>query len=287
MQNIGLGKGLSALIPKQIQVKETKAKEIVSRSGEEVIQELAVEAIKPNPNQPRKEIDQQKLLELADSLKIHGLLQPLVVDQNNVLIAGQRRLEAAKLAGFSKVSVVVKQSDVKQSLEMSLVENLQRENLNAIEQAMGYKSLIDKFGLSHVEVAERVGKKRPTVSNYLRLLKLPLVIQQALKEGKLIEGHAKALLEVKDPEKQLVLYKRILKNRLTNADTRRILHKFRKRAKNTRKQREPILMEAQDKLESFLDTRVKVIRDGRVGKIQFEFYSPEELEGLLEKILKK
>jgi len=285
MQKLGLGKGLSALIPNKTE--ETEEKAPVSQPGKYPMREITISAIKPNPNQPRQKIEEDKLLELADSIKLYGLLQPLVIDQNNTLIAGQRRLEAAKLAGLERVPAVIRESDVKQSLEMSLIENVQRENLNPVEQALGYKALIDKFGLSHVEVAERVGKKRPTISNYLRLLKLPLTIQKGLREGKLSEDHAKALLEVRNQEKQMAFYRRIVREGLNGMDARILLRKYRKRRPRKRKPREPILVEAEEKLEGFLDTRVKVGRDGRIGKIYIEFYSPEELEGLLEKIIKK
>ncbi len=285
MQKLGLGKGLSALIPNKVE--ETEDKAPVSQSGKQIMREIAISAIKPNPNQPRQRIEEDKLLELADSIKLYGLLQPLVIDQNNTLIAGQRRLEAAKLAGLERVPAVIRESDMKQSLEMSLIENVQRENLNPVEQALGYKALVDKFGLSHVEVAERVGKKRPTISNYLRLLKLPLTIQKGLREGMLSEDQAKALLEVRNQEKQMVFYRRIIKEGLNGADARILLRKYRKRRPRKRKPREPILVEAEEKLEGFLDTRVKVTRDGRIGKIYIEFYSPEELEGLLEKVIKK
>ncbi|TSC52588.1 MAG: chromosome partitioning protein, ParB family [Parcubacteria group bacterium LiPW_72] len=280
MPHIGLGRGLSALIP-NLPLNE-KSQDMETRSSGE---EILISEIKTNPNQPRKEIDQEKLLELASSIKIHGILQPLIVNENYELIAGQRRLEAAKLAGLKRVPVAIRTGKESDNLEMSIIENVQREDLNPIEEAEGYRSLIQKFGLAQNEVAKRVGKNRSTVTNILRLLDLPIEIQKGIREEKISEGHAKLILGLANPEKQLGLYKKIIQDSLSVRKTEEILKKVTvKRHLRKIKAKDPSLVEAEELLQEALGTRVKVSRDGRVGRITIEFYSDEELEGILGKV---
>lgn len=281
---IGLGKGLSALIPGK-NILEKKSPPSPSSSA---LIEMLISEIKPNPHQPRKDLNPQKLLELASSIKEHGILQPLIVDQEGRLIVGQRRLEAAKLAGLSRVPVIMREGDEEEKLEMSIVENVQRQDLNPIEKAEGYQLLITKFGLTQEEVGGRVGKKRSTVTNYLRFLNLSSEIQQGLREGKIGEGQAKEILSIPDPEKQIFLYKRTIQGKLSTGELRKLIKRFVLVRKHLRKRRaqNPFLAQAEEKLQEILSTRVKVSRDGRVGQILIEFYSDEELGGILEKIVK-
>ncbi|MFA4880592.1 MAG: ParB/RepB/Spo0J family partition protein [Candidatus Doudnabacteria bacterium] len=280
MPHIGLGRGLSALIP-NISIRKS-----VQNSKTEVrADEVLISEIKPNPNQPRKEINQEKLLELASSIKAHGILQPLIINGNYELIAGQRRLEAARLAGLKRVPVAIHAGKESDNLEMSIIENVQREDLNPIEEAEGYRSLIQKFGLVQNEVAKRVGKNRSTITNILRLLDLPIEIQKGIKEEKISEGHAKLILGLANPEKQLGLYKKIVQDSLSVRKTEEILKKVTvKRHLREIKAKDPSLVEAEELLQEALGTRVKVSRDGRVGRITIEFYSDEELEGILDKV---
>lgn len=288
MPHIGLGKGLSALIPNLPINKKPENIEIENidvRNTETGMEEILISEIKPNPNQPRKEIDQEKLLELASSIKAHGILQPLIINGNYELIAGQRRLEAAKLAGLKRVPVAIRTGKESDNLEMSIIENVQREDLNPIEEAEGYQSLIQKFGLAQNEVAKRMGKNRSTIANTLRLLDLPIEIQKGIKEEKISEGHAKLILGLANPEKQLGLYKKIIQDSLSVRKTEEILKKVTvKKHLREIKAKDQSLVEAEELLQEALGTRVKVSRDGRVGRITIEFYSDEELEGILGKV---
>lgn len=280
MPHIGLGRGLSALIP-NIPI----SKSVQNSKTEIRAEEVLISEIKPNPNQPRKEIDQEKLLELASSIKAHGILQPLIINGDYELIAGQRRLEAARLAGLKKVPVIIHTGNESDNLEMSIIENVQREDLNPIEEAEGYRSLIQKFGLTQNEVAKRVGKNRSTITNILRLLDLPIEIQKGIKEEKISAGHAKLILGLANPEKQLGLYKKIVQDSLSVHKTEEILKKVTVKGHLRKiKVKDPSLVEAEELLQEALGTRVKVSRDGRVGRITIEFYSNEELEGILDKV---
>ncbi len=282
MPHIGLGRGLSALIP-HISGNE-KTKDLPTDTGAE---EVLISEIKPNPNQPRKEMDTDKLLELANSIKAHGILQPLIINENYELIAGQRRLEAARLAGLKKVPVIIRPGKGSDNLEMSIIENVQREDLNPIEEAEGYQSLIKKFGLTQDKVAKRLGKNRSTITNILRLLDLPIEIQKGIKEEKISEGHAKIILGLANAEKQLGLYKKIIQENLSVHKTAEILKKIMvKKHIREVKVKDPSLIEGEELLQEVLATRVKISRDGRVGRIMIEFYSDEELEGILGKITK-
>ncbi len=281
--SIGLGRGLSSLIPEKILPPEkTKDPDFTWEAGDN---EVLITEIKPNPNQPRKDLDPEKLLELSRSIKRHGILQPLVVNENYELIAGQRRLEAARMAGLRKVPVIVHKIDEEQSLEMSIVENVQRHDLNPIEEASGYKLLAQKFSLSQEEIAKRVGKKRSTIGNSVRLLSLPLEIQKGLCEGKINSAHAKVILSLENPEKQISLYHKIIQEGLTRDRAQSLIDKVivRKHARKTLS-KNPFFAEAEEKLQEVLGCRIKISRDGRVGKILIEFYEDEELEGILGKI---
>ncbi|HXF70104.1 MAG TPA: ParB/RepB/Spo0J family partition protein, partial [Thermoflexus sp.] len=205
-RKFGLGKGLEALLP----------------AGETMgLLEVPIDAIEPNPHQPRRQIDEAELEELAQSIREHGLLQPLIVTQTQLepprytLIAGERRWRAAQRAGLTTVPVVVREAAPQQMLELALVENLQRADLNPIEEAQAYRYLIETFGLTHEEVARRVGRSRATITNALRLLQLPPSIQAHLMEGRITEGHARALLMLSNPAQQEMVLRRILEEGLS------------------------------------------------------------------------
>ena len=281
-----LGKGLQSLIPPKSAASQKQA-------GGNVLY-LETGKIKSNPHQPRKNFDKDKLKELADSIKEHGILQPLVVsklkDDDFQLIAGERRLSAAKIAGLSHVPVIVRDSSEQEKLELALVENLQRDNLNPIERAYAFQKLIDEFNFLQADVAKRMGKSREAVANTLRLLDLPAEIQRAILESRLSEGHGRVILSLSDVEKKLLLFKEILKNGLSVRDAealaKKIIAGFPKKLK-IKSKKDSHLRELENKLSDVLGTRVKLTRKGKKGKIIIEFFSQEELGGIIKKICKK
>jgi len=254
--------------------------------------EIPVHLIKPNPWQPRKVFDEQALQELAASIKEHGILQPLVVvpmpDGNYQLIVGERRLRASKIAGLTKVPVVVRDFlEEQKKLELALIENIQRHNLDPIEEAMAYKQLAEEYDLSHEAVAQRVGKGRTTVTNMLRLLNLPLKIQNALSAGTITEGHARPLLALPGMEKQLAMFDLIVRDSMTVRQVEDRIREMLARPKAVRAQRtssDPEVAALESKLCGKLGTKVKVQKNGESGRIMIEFFSQEELNSFLDKV---
>ncbi len=287
-QNIGLGRGLAALIPpKANPLAPEREKEDKDQYVSFTPREMPIVSIKPHPNQPRKYLESEKLEELANSIREHGILQPLVVNTKNQLVIGQRRLEAAKMAGLETVPVIVKEEDPQKNLEMSIIENLQREDLNPVDAAQAYQCLIDKFNLSQEEIAKRVGKGRSTVTNTLRMLALPLVIQRGVREGRITEGHAKVILSLGTAEQRIQLYEVILERGLTVERAEKVLRKMFGETPHGHKIRkgspDPIFRKAEEFLQESLGTHVFVKRTAKVGRIMIEFYSYDELKGILKK----
>jgi len=278
----GLGKGLDALIP-------TGEEQADVESG---VLQVPVDDIVPNPRQPRSNFDEAGLKDLADSIGEHGILQPLMVARDSegegyVLIAGERRLQAAQIAGLATVPVIVRQADDQQSLEWALIENLQRTDLNSLEAAQGYEQLANDFGLSHEQIAKRVGKSRTAISNTLRLLKLSPAVRQALLEGEIHEGHARALLGLSRAQAQSAALQTILQNdfsvRQTEALVRRLTGEKKKSAPAKKKTPEEVALE--DQLRQALGTKVSLQQSKDSGKIIIHFYSDEELNTLIEYLL--
>ncbi len=301
-QEYGLGRGLASLIPQKSKKNEdnddTSSNADFSQRNDRVDErggandysnEVEIERIKANPYQPRTDFDQEKLGELSKSIKNHGIIQPLVVSRQGngfELIAGERRFQAAKLAGLKKVPVVVRQIDDKQKLEMAIIENVQRHNLNPIEEARAYQHLADEFQMNQEEVAERMGKNRSTVANKLRLLQLPVQAQKALTSGQISEGHAKALLAVDSSEKQLMLLEMILKNNLTVRQSESKSKEVSVKTHSRKITIDPEVKDLESRLAGFFGTKVKIKKAGDSGgKITIEYYSDEELDGILEKVL--
>ncbi|MCK9379234.1 MAG: ParB/RepB/Spo0J family partition protein [Candidatus Moranbacteria bacterium] len=300
-QEYGLGRGLASLIPQKNKTSENGPDfslngNIIDESRDENgsglgndLNEISIEKIQANPYQPRTNFDQEKLAELAKSIKNHGIIQPLIVSRQGdgfELIAGERRFQAAKLAGLEKVPVVIRQIDDKQKLEMAIIENVQRHNLNPIEEARAYKRLMDDFQMNQEEVAERMGKNRSSVANKLRLLQLPVEAQKALVEGRITEGHAKALLAVDSQEKQLMLLGMILKNNLTVRQSESKSQEITVKTHNRKMKVDPETKNLENRLADFFGTKVKIKSAGASGgKILIEYYSDEELDGILEKVL--
>jgi ParB family chromosome partitioning protein len=295
-----LGKGLQSLIPskkptppRNIPVPQEMEKEEIKRSKTGNVLYIEVGRIKRNPHQPRKNLDKTRLQELADSIKEHGILQPLVVTKTGdeyEIIAGERRLEAAKIVGLPEVPVIIRDSSEQEKLELALVENLQRDNLNPVEKAYAFKKLIDEFNFIQQNVAKRIGKSRESVANTLRLLDLPAEIQRAILENKITEGHGRAILTLPNIEKQLLLFKEIIKDKLSVRQVEALARKIAKtlpmKAK-PKSRKDPYLRNLEDKLSDVLGTRVKLTRKGKKGKITIEFFSQEELDSIVKKIYKK
>ncbi|MGH2417406.1 MAG: ParB/RepB/Spo0J family partition protein [Candidatus Limnocylindria bacterium] len=264
----GLGRGLDALIP---------------RAAEGAQQEIPIDRVRRNPLQPRGDFDEAGLAELAASIAAHGVLQPIVVrgaaDGGYEVIAGERRLRAARQAGLTQIPAVVRDSSTEELLELALVENVQRADLNAIEEAGAYRELIDRFGLSHEAVARQVGKSRVAISNALRLLDLAPETRQAIVEGKITEGHGRALAALTVPELQRAVLAVVLERRLSVRQTEELVRRKREAGPQTRRQ--PLssdLADLEAQLRGILATKVGIVRTRRGGRLVIDFYSDEELD---------
>ena len=254
---------------------------------------IALDQIEINPKQPRKDFDETALSELAASLKLHDIIQPLTVSRMPTgkyrLIAGERRFRAAKIAGLKDVPVYVRQVNDSDLLELALLENLQRENLNSIEIALSYKRLMDELDYTQEQVAERMGKERSTITNYIRLLKLPPDIQVAVRTGVISMGHARALISVDVVDKQLFIFSEIKTKELSVRQTEELVRKMYTgtgNIKNTAKAAlPPSFKKIEDNLSSQFSTKVKLVHNKKgFGSVTFEYYSLEELNGLLDKL---
>ncbi|MEZ4180162.1 MAG: ParB/RepB/Spo0J family partition protein [Candidatus Doudnabacteria bacterium] len=247
---------------------------------------MEVSQVVANPYQPRKFFDPDALRELSESIKEHGVIQPIVVTQKPngyEIVVGERRFRASQLAGLTMIPAIVKDSLADQTkLEVALIENIQRQELNSIEEAQAYQSLIDKFNLTQNEVAQKVGKSRPAVTNTLRLLNLPAQIQRGIIEGQITEGHGRAILGIPDPEKQLILYQQIIDHGMNVRQVEAKVREVTQRKKVDSVRPDPKLMAAETKLRSQLGAQVKVSRQGRGGKITIEFYSDEDLDQIVD-----
>ena len=291
----GLGKGLDSLIPENKSAKasgsESKKTEETAeiKSGEQM---MRINMVEPNRDQPRRNFEEDALLELADSIKQYGVLQPLIVRKRNdyyEIIAGESRWRAAKMAGVKEVPVIIKEYNEQEILEIALIENIQRENLNPIEEAMAFKKLLEEFNLKQDEVAERVSKSRTAVTNSMRLLKLDQRVQQMIIDDMISTGHARALLAIDDPEQQYVLANKIFDEKLSVRETEKLI----KEIKNPKKQKEKKIIEnafiyedIEDKMKQVLGTKVHVASKGKgKGKIEIEYYSDKELERMFDMIM--
>jgi ParB family chromosome partitioning protein len=256
---------------------------------------VEVDRISPNPFQPRKEFDEARLKDLAESIRQYGVLQPLVVTRRETetpdggikveyeLIAGERRLRASKLARLAQVPVVIRTSDQsdQMKLEIAIIENLQREDINSLERAKAFQQLVDKFSLKHAQIAEKVGKSREFVSNTLRILALPLAIQEALAAGQITEGHTRPLLMLADrPEEQTVLFKEIVEKRISVRDSEKIARRI--AVERARKNDlTPELLTLERRLTESLGTRVRIEQKEKGGKVTIDFFSPEDLTAIM------
>lgn len=287
----GLGRGLSSLIPTKI--KEIEEKTIGVPKGKSIennggILEVEVDKISANPYQPRQIFDEDQLVDLAESIKEHGVLQPLVVsltEDGYELLAGERRLQASKKIGLKTVPVVIRSATDQEKLELALVENIQRRNLNPLEEAVAYRKLIEEFNLTQDKVAKRVGKKRTTITNSLRLLTLPEASQEALLSGKITAGHAKALMGLKFGKDQQKMLDKILNFDLSVREVESNVKKLSDKKTKTLVKKSPELVDFEGKLQSKLGTKVNIKQKGKGGEVIIEYYDLTDLSTLLEKIL--
>lgn len=292
----GLGKGLDSLIPDNKSMKSVTSEKTVeskedaaAKSG---VQVMKINEVEPNRDQPRKNFDEDALLELSDSIKQFGVLQPLLVRKRKdyyEIIAGERRWRAAKLAGVKEVPVIEKEYTDQEILEIGLIENIQRENLNPIEEAIAYKRLLEEFNLKQDEVAERVSKSRTAVTNSMRLLKLSDKVQQMIIDDMISTGHARALLAIDDPKLQYTLANKIFDEKLSVRETEKLV----KEIKNPKKPKEKkpvansfIYQDLEEKMKSVFGTKVSIASKGKgKGKIEIEYYSDDELEHLFDMMM--
>jgi ParB family chromosome partitioning protein len=277
-----LGRGLDALIPGA--GRSTAVEPTPDTEPNDVL--VAIDKIQPNPRQPRVEFDEGALADLVASVRAQGVLQPLLVRRlesgDFELIAGERRLRAAERAGLTHVPVFVRDTSDVESLEMALVENVQRDDLSPLEEATAYQRLIHEFGHTQEEVAERVGKSRPAIANALRLLRLPESIKLDLARGRLTAGHARVLLSIDDADAQVRAAKQIQARQMSVRDAEQLAAARKPGAKSPA--RDPNRSALERELSSALGTRVRITPKGRGGRIEIEFYSPEELQGLIDRI---
>ncbi len=300
-----LGRGLGAFFPEYDE--EGKQAKEKKQSGEQegdgspyvepqkrvnIVLHVPVDNIRPNPHQPRKEFNEERLEELADSIDAHGLIQPITVryigEKRFELISGERRLRAAKLAGMEEIPSYIREVNDDDIISYALIENIQREDLNPIEVAMGYQRLVEEAGYTQAEVAERVGKNRSTVTNMLRLLNLPAFIQAGLRDQKISMGHARALLSIDDEDDQEEVYNKIIDNGYSVRKTEKVIRKLNEDQQkdseqtDTTDQERAFLKEISNRLRSTLSTKVNIKSKKNGGEIRIEYYSDEELDRLLD-----
>ena len=290
----GLGMGLDNLIPPKRETTSESEKEIVKEVIKEV-DKVDINKIEPNSLQPRKNFNEDSLQELADSIKQHGMIEPLIVQQGKKgfyqIIAGERRWRASKIAGMKEVPVIVKEYSTQEVVEIALIENLQREDLNPIEEAEAYHSLIEEYHLKQDEVAEKVSKSRVAITNALRLLKLDARVREMLIEDKIKSGHARALLSIEDGDLQYDTATKIFDEKFSVRETEKLVKKI-LNGDNKRVERRPeedeqlniVYAGYEEKLKSIIGTKVHINRnkDGKKGKIEIEYYSPDEFERIVE-----
>lgn len=286
----GLGRGLDALFADQAPVleKAEAAEEEHKADGNSVVY-IDIEQIKPNVNQPRKKFNEERIAELAESILKHGIIQPLVVRRSGdfyEIVAGERRWRAARRADLGKVPCIVREFSDEENMLIAIIENLQREDLDPIEEANGLNQMIKKFGMTQEEVSKSISKSRPYISNSLRLLKLPEYIQELVSEGKISMGHARALISVEDPKLQSEICSRIVKDGLSVRDVEKLVaQNTRPRRKRAKRVKSPDTVRAENRLKEIYGTKVSIDSTGKKGSIKLEYYSSDELNRLLDLLI--
>ncbi len=296
----GLGKGLDSLIPAKVstadkEIKKEK-KDDVSVVTEGQVTNVNITRVEPNRNQPRKTFDEDKLLELADSIKQHGILEPLtVVDRGEhyEIVGGERRWRAAKKLGLKEIPVIVRNLSEQEIAEIALIDNLQREDINPIEESLAFKRLIDEFGYTQDQVAEKMSKSRVYVTNSLRLLKLCDGVRQMVIDGQISSGHARAIISVEDPDEQFQLAQKIFDDKLSVRETEKLVKSLgrvskKKQANKNQESIDAIYREVSEKCKQALGTKVEVTSKGDgAGVIEIEFYNNDDLEKIINRICKE
>ncbi len=281
----GLGKGLSALIPeKKLEIQDIK-------SDEESIRQIDISKIAPNPNQPRKNFDPKKMKALVESIQAHGIIQPIVVcltEKGYEIVAGERRWKAAKQAGLKKIPCIIKDINERQQMEIALIENIQREDLNPIEEASAYKILIENYQLTQEQISTAIGKSRSYIANTIRLLNLSEKVKYMVIECQLTSGHARALLRIQDTKIQEEFANQIIQKQLSVRETEELVAQLDENKENIKKkeqrkkQKDDYLISIEDMLKTALGTKVNIVKGKKKGKIEIEYYSNDELERLIE-----
>lgn len=287
-KKFGLGKGLNALIPEDTILDKTIEKSKDTKDNDSI--SVDINLIKSNDEQPRKAFDDEKIMELAESIKSNGIIQPLILKKDKkdeyIIVAGERRWRAAKSIGIKKVPAIVMELTDKQVLEVSLIENIQREDLNSIEEAVAYKKLINDFNLTQEELSRRIGKSRVAITNTLRLLNLSEDVQQYLIEGVISEGHGRALLGITDSKKQCELAQSVIDDKLSVRELELLIRKIKTDTRKTKSKSSnegnPYYKDVMYKLENYFGTKVNITNKNNKGKIEIEYYSEEDLQRILE-----
>lgn len=286
-KKFGLGKGLNALIPEDTVILEPKkGKDKNDDNGYSLID---INLIKSNESQPRKSFDDEKIMELAESIKSNGIIQPLILRKDKdeyIIVAGERRWRAAKYIGIKEIPSVIMDLTEKQILEISLIENIQREDLNSIEEAIAYKKLISDFDLTQEQLSKRIGKSRVAITNTMRLLNLSEDVQQYIIEGVISEGHGRALLAITDSKLQCELAQNVIDDKLSVRELEFLIRKLKTKSEasksKAKKETNPYYKKVIEKLENYFGTKVNVTNKNNKGKIEIEYYSEEDLQRILE-----
>ena len=286
-KKFGLGKGLGALIPEEEAQEEQKS----DRKSSLAANLVSINLIKPNAGQPRKAFDEEKIQQLSESIKEHGIIQPILIKKDGdtySIIAGERRWRAAKAAGLKEVPVIIMDIDEKGVLEISLIENIQRQDLNPIEEAWAFRKLIEDFAFTQEELGRRLGKSRTALSNTMRLLNLDGRVQEYLIDGVITEGHGRAILALEDRELQYKLAQKVIDDGLTVRETERLISEIAK-GKSLEKQKpenkvvsDPYIADIKNKLEERFDTKVLISNKNNKGKIEIEYYSNDDLQRIMD-----
>lgn len=285
VKNNVLGRGISALISETAPIEEPQ-EQVPAADLENTVQYIDINDIKPNRNQPRKNFDTEGIRELADSITEHGIIQPLIVRKSEIgyeLVAGERRWRAAREAGLSTVPCIVKEFTDEENALIAIIENMQREDLDPIEEAEGLETMMKEYGLTQEEVSKSVGKSRPYITNSLRLLKLPQDIREKISEGLLSAGHARTLLAVKTRALQEQLCQKIIKDGLSVRETEKLVKDGGKAKRRTAKSRkDPDIIAVEDKLKEIYGTRVAITTNGRKGAVEISYYGRDDLNRIIE-----
>lgn len=280
-KKFGLGKGLGALIPEE----NLDEKNLNKENG---INLISINLIKANVDQPRKSFDEEKIIQLSESIKEHGIIQPIILKKEGEIyniVAGERRWRAAKIAGIKEIPSIIMDLSDKEILEVSLIENIQRQDLNPIEEAIAYKKLLNEFNITQEQLSNRIGKSRTSIANCLRLLNLDKRVQEYLIDGVITEGHGRAILSIEDKEMQYKLSQTIIDEGLSVRETEKLIKSViteKKKLEPQEKSTNPYYTDIKEKLESLFGTKVLLMDKKNRGKIEIEYYSPEDLQRILD-----